>query len=198
MNKYYRDIILIGIYGFCVVCQLIFSSYLINKKNDLTDILQNYKNIDVCRNDAIYRLNNGELINNTMAILISGSIIIGSFIILFFYKILSKRNDYEILNDSVNSYNSPNSSERNESIISRKLITLEKFDMTIHMIFIMSIICFVICNGIQFVFQINNISDSCIHYIDNRINNFYTIYKFMTIIDFMTSYALFFVIPCFL
>jgi hypothetical protein len=195
MNKYYRDIILIGIYGFCVVCQLIFSSYLINKKNDLTDILQNYKNIDVCKNDAIYRLNNGELINNTMAILISSSIIIGSFIMLFFYKILSKRNDYQTLDDSLNSLNS---SEQNESIISRKLITLEKFDMTIHMIFIMSIICFVICNGIQFVFQINNISESCIHYIDNRIENFYTIYKFMTCIDFMTSYALFFIIPCFI
>jgi hypothetical protein len=133
-----------------------------------------------------------------MAILISSSIIIGSFIILFFYKILSKRNDYQTLDDSLNSLNSLNSSEQNESIISRKLITLEKFDMTIHMIFIMSIISFIICNGIQFVFQINNISEACIHYIDNRIDNFYTIYKFMTCIDFMTSYALFFIIPCFI
>ena len=64
MNKYYRDIILIIIYGFCVVCQLTFSSYIINKKDNISDILQNYKNISECKNDAIYRLNNGELINN--------------------------------------------------------------------------------------------------------------------------------------
>lgn len=184
MNKYYRDIILIGIYGCCVISQLVFSSYLINKKDNLAEILKNYKNISVCKNDAIYRLNNGELINNTLAILISSSIIIGSFIILFFYKILSKKSEYQILDD--------------ESNISRKLITLEKIDMTIHIVFIMSIICFVICNGIQFVLQLNNISESCLTYIDNNLDNFYTIYKFMTCIDFMSSYALFFVLPCFI
>lgn len=190
MNRYYRDIILIGIYGFCLISQLVFSSYLINKKEDLTGLLQNYKNISVCKNDAIYRLNNGELINNTMAILISSSVIIGSFITIFFYKLLSKRNDYQTLDDSSNSHN--------ESIISRKLITLEKFDITIHIIFIMSILCFVICNGIQFVFQINNISDICLKYIDNHLDNFYIIYKFMTCTAFMASYALFFIIPCFI
>ena len=122
MNKYYRDIILIGIYGCCVISQLVFSSYLINKKDNLAEILKNYKNISVCKNDAIYRLNNGELINNTLAILISSSIIVGSFITLFFYKILSKKYEYQILDD--------------ESIISRKLITSEKIDMTIHIVFI--------------------------------------------------------------
>jgi len=192
MNKYYRDIILIGIYGFCVISQLIFSSYLVNKKDNLAEILKNYKNISVCKNDAIYRLNNGELINNTLAILISSSMIIGSFIILFFYKILSKRFEYQILDDTLNS------SEKNQSIISRKLITTEKIDMTIHIVFIMSIVCFIICNGIQFVLQLNNISEPCLKYIDNNLDNFYTIYKFMTCIDFMTSYALFFVLPCFI
>ena len=63
-------------------------------------LLENYKNISECKNDAIYRLNNGELINNTLAILISSSLIIGSFITLFFYKILSKRFDYKTLDDS--------------------------------------------------------------------------------------------------
>lgn len=184
MNKYYRDIVLIGIYGFCVISQLIFSSYLINKKNNLTEILKDYKNISACKNDAIYRLNNGELINNTLAILISSSMIIGSFIVLFFYKILSKRFEYQTLDD--------------ESIISRKLITSEKIDMTIHIVFIMSIICFIICNGIQFVLQLNNISEPCLKYIDNNLDNFYTIYKFMTCIDFISSYALFCVLPCFI
>jgi len=188
MNKYYRDIILIIIYGLCVVCQLTFSSFIINKKNDLSDILENYKNISECKNDAIYRLNNGELINNTLAILISSSLIIGSFITLFFYKILSKRFDYKTLDDS----------DENNGIISRRLITSEKIDITIHIIFIMAVICFVICNGIQFVLQLNNINELCLKYIDYRLDGFYIIYKFMTCIDFMTSYALFFVLPCFI
>ena len=196
MNKYYRDNILIGIYGICVLSQLVFSSYLINKKYDLIEILQNYKNISVCKNDSIYilnTLNNGELINNTFAILISSSIIIGSFIIIFFYKIffdkiILNRNDYQLLDNTFDQ----------NSIITRKLITFEKFDMTMHIIFIMSIICFIICNAIQFIFQLNNISDKCLHYIDNYLDNFYLIYKIMIYMDFMTSYVLLFVLPCFL
>jgi len=190
MYKIIRDISIILIYGFGLLCQLIFSSYLINKKDDLENILQNYENITECKNNAIYRLKNGSLMNNTVAILISGSIICCSFIILTLYKFLSKRYDYIRLNDDL--------SDNSKSIITNKLIPTERFELTINIIFIASILCFMICNGIQFVLQLNNINKNCLEYIDKHINSFYVIYSFMKCISFLTSYTIFFVIPCFL
>lgn len=190
MSKLIRDIIIIIIYGFGLFCQIIFSSFLINKKDDLEYLLENYKNISECKNDAIYRLNNGSLINNTIAILISGSLICASFIGLILFNFLSKRYNYQTLDDSLNN--------KNDSIISRKLISSERFDMTINMVFIASILCFIICNGIQFILQLNNIDKDCLQYIDKKIDNFYVIYSFMTCTSFLTSYTIFIVLPCFI
>lgn len=192
MSAYIRDILLIIIYGFCVLTQLTFSSYIVYNKDNLGTILFNYKNITECKNSAIYRLNNGSLINNSFAIIISSSIIIGSFIILIINKFISKRYEYESLN---NYFVNKNDSG---GIISRKLLSREKYDMAIHLIFIMGIIGFVICNGIQFILQLNNIDEQCLDYINDKLNNFYVIYKFMSCISFLGSYALFFVVPCFI
>ena len=189
MSKIIRDIIVIGIYGFGLFCQLVFSSFFINKKNDLEDILINYKNITECKDSAIYRLNNGSLINNTIAILISGCLICTSFIGIFLFKFLSKRYDYQTLDDNLNN--------KNNSIISHKLIPIERFDLTINIIFIASILCFIICNMIQFVLQLNNIDKNCLEYIDKKIEKFYNIYSFMTCTSFLTSYTIFIVLPCF-
>jgi len=195
MSVYIRDIILIILYGFFVISQLTFSSYLIHNKDNLENILFNYKNIRECKNSAIYRLNNGSLINNSFSIMISSSIIIGSFILIMINKIINKfilnKYEYESLNDFDTNKNINN-------IISGNLIPREKYDMTIQIIFIMGIICFIVCNGIQFVLQLNNIDESCLHYIDNKLDNFYVIYKFMTTVAFFSSYALFFIVPCFL
>ena len=188
-SKYIRDIIVIVIYTFVLISQLSFSSYLINNKDNLEFILENYKNITECKNNAIYRLNNGSLINNTLAILISSCIIVGSFLLISINYYISQKYQYESLD---------NSFETTNSIISRKIIPREKYDLTIHLIFIMSIICFIICNGIQFVLQLNNIGEECLKYIDNKLTNFYLIYKFMTCTSFIASYALFFIMPMFI
>jgi hypothetical protein len=190
MNKYVRDISLIIIYGFGLICQIVFSSYLIDKKDDLEDILMNYKNITECKDSAIYRLNNGSLINNTIAILISGCLICASFMSILLFKFLSKRYEYQTLDDTID--------DKNNSIITRKLIPTERFDLTINVIFIASILCFIICNCIEFILQLNNIDKNCLEYIDKKIENFYTIYSFMTCTSFLTSYTIFLIIPCFL
>ena len=189
MNKYIRDILLIGIYGCILICQLSFSAYLINKKDKISEILHNYKNITECKNDAIYRLKDGALIDNTMAILVSSSVVIGSFLLIIFNKyILNKyvsKTDYESLN-------------YDDGFIKHKLINIDKYDMAIHIIFIMAILCFIISSGIQFVFQLNNISHNCLYYIDKNIDNFYVVYEFMICTTFISSYALLFIMPCFL
>jgi hypothetical protein len=188
MNIYIRDIILIGIYTIILILQLSFASYFIDKKNDIENILINYKYIEQCKNSAIYRLNNGSMMNNIIAIIISSSIIIGSFLMIILNKFISNRYEYESLDNTI---------KFSDSIISRNLVPREKYNMAIHLIFIMGIICFVICNGIQFVLQLNNINDLCLDYINDRLDNFYVIYKIMTCISFMASFALFFIIPCF-
>jgi hypothetical protein len=191
MNKYVRDMILIFVYGFFVISQLSCSSYFINKKNSIVDILYNYKNISVCHNDSIYRLNDGTLINNILAVLISSCIIIGTFILLIINNFIDNyysRYGYKPLDGFDNLEN---------SIITNKLMPRDKYDLAIHIIFIMSIICFIVCNGIQFVLQLNNIDDNCLHYIDDKLNNFYVLYKFMLTISFFASYGLFFIIPVF-
>jgi hypothetical protein len=188
-SKYIRDFILISIYTFILISQLSFSSYIINNKDNLEIILENYKNITECKNDAIYRLNNGTMINNTTAILISSCIIIGSFLLILINYYISQKYQYEILD---------NNFEKNNSLISRRLIPREKYDLAIHLIFIMSIICFIVCNGIQFILQLNNISQQCVKYIDYKLTNFYVIYNFMTCTSFIASYALFCIVPCFI
>lgn len=193
MNKYIRDIILIILYGFFVISQLSCGAFIIDKKEYLENILYNYKNISECKNDAIYRLNNGALINNSLAILISSSIIIGTFLLLVINDYLNKyydklsRNEYTSLDDT-----------NKESIITKQLMPRDKYDLAIHIIFICSIICFIVCNGIQFVLQLNNIDDNCLKYINDRIDNFYGIYKYMLTISFFASYGLLFIIPMFL
>jgi hypothetical protein len=191
MNIYIRDIILIGIYTIILILQLSLASYFIDKKNDIENILINYKYIEQCKDSAIYRLNNGSMMNNIIAIIISSSIIIGSFLMIILNKFISNRYEYESLDN--NFLNIKNT----DSIISRNLVPREKYNMAIQLIFIMGIICFVICNGIQFVLQLNNINDLCLDYINDRLDNFYVIYKFMTCISFMASFALIFIIPCF-
>ena len=184
-----RDILLITIYGFFIIVQLSLSSYIIYNEDKLSEILK-YKNITECTNNAIYRLDNGTLIHNSLAIIISSSIIIGSFILIIIDKYIPNRHVYKSLDDTI--------INQSNSIISTKIISREKYDITLHNIFIMSIISFIVCNAIQFILQIDNINDICLYFIDSKLNKFYVIYKNMTFISFFASYALIFIILCFL
>ena len=187
MNYYIRDILIIILYGCLIITQLSFSSFLIDKKNNLMDILHNYNNITECKNDAIYRLRDGALIDISMAIIVSSSVIIGSSILLLINKYILSKRKYISLADI-----------DNPPFLINQFVNKDRYDTTINIIFIMSIMCFIISNGIQFVLQLNNISESCLTYINSHIDNFYVIYKFMTCTSFMASYALFFIIPCFM
>ena len=187
MNYYIRDILIITFYGFIMILQLSFSSFLIDKKNNLMDILYNYNNITDCKNDAIYRLRDGALTVISMAIIVSSSVIIGSCILLLINKYILSKKEYISLGDIDNT-----------PFLINQFVNKDKYDTTINIIFIMAIICFIISNGIQFILQLNNISDKCLIYINSRIDNFYVIYKIMTCTSFLASYALFFIIPCFI
>ena len=183
MNYNIHNILLFTIFGFIFVCQLIFSAFIINKKDQLSEILYNYKNITECKNDSIYRLKNGSLIDNTMAILVSSFVIISSYVLIIFNKYIL-RTKYKLLNQD------------DISIKTQQIINIDKYNLTIDIIFIMAILCFVISSGIQFIFQLENISDICLQYINIQINNFFIIYKFMICTTFAASYALLFLIPC--
>ena len=82
--------------------------------------------------------------------------------------------------------------------IQRNIIKKEIYKLTINILFISSIIVFIVCNGVQFVLQLNNISDICLHEIDKYIHNFYVVYKLMLCISFFSSYSLFFIVPLFI
>lgn len=186
MNHYIRDSLIILIYSCILVIQLSFSSFMINKSSDINNILQNYQNISDCKNDAIYRLKDGSLIEIALAIIISSSLIITSFLLIVFSKYKKQNNNYEILDNY------------NTGIINSYIINRDLFDMTINIIFIMAVLCFIISNGIQFILQLNNISNACLTYIDKYIDNFYVIYKIQTCTSFFASFALFFILPCFI
>jgi hypothetical protein len=173
------------------VSQISFSAFIINKSSNINDILINYKNIDECAHDAIYRLQNGSLIEIALAILISGSIIIGSYIFILINKYIKQNNNYQILDNY-------NTGIINTGIINTRIINKDVFDMTINIIFVMAIISFIISNGVQFILQLNNISNACLLYINNHVQNFFIIYKFGTCVSFIASYALFFIVPCFI
>ena len=187
MNYYIRDILIITCYSVIIITQLSFSSFIIDKKNNLMDILHNYENITDCKNDAIYRLRDGALIDISMAIIVSSAVIIGSCILFLINKYIILKKEYISLGDIDNT-----------PLLINQFVNKDRFDATINMIFIMANICFIISNGIQFILQLNNISNKCLTYINSHIDNFYVIYKIMTCTSFMASYSLFFIIPCFI
>ena len=102
------------------------------------DILHNYENITDCKNDAIYRLRDGALIDISMAIIVSSAVIIGSCILFLINKYIILKKEYISLGDIDNT-----------PLLINQFVNKDRFDATINMIFIMANICFIISNGIH-------------------------------------------------
>ena len=184
MYKYVRDIIIITIYSLVLLCQLAFSSYILYNKNNITNTLINYQNISYCKNDSIYRLQNGSLNKLSLLVFVSCIYIIITFLALLINKKLIKK-DYESLNDHDFDHDLDNN-----DIIIPNLLNKYNYNSPLYLFFIIFIICFITCNGIQYVLQVNNISIDCIKYIDNYVHNFYIIYQCIQICSFISSYCL--------
>ena len=158
--------------------------------------MKNITEIEICKHDNIDRLDNGNLYNNTLAILISGLAIIGFFIMIMINKLIDKRKYYIY---PIFRYDNLNQiPDENTGLITNHIIKTEIYELTINILFITSIIVFIVCNGIEFVLQLNNISNTCLYEINKHINNFYVIYKLMLCISFFSSYSLFFIAPLFI
>ena len=70
-----------------------------------------------------------------------------------------------------------------------------KFNTILLIIFVLAVLSFIILNAIQFVYQLNNIKESCLNKINENNTGFYAMYKLMLTIAFFSSYALLFIIP---
>ena len=208
MDKNIRDWIIIILYTYFILNQIACTSYIINQSTDINRIMKNITEIEICKNDKINRLDNGNLYNNTLAILISGTAIIGFFIMNMINKLIDKQKyniypnfnyDNDNNNDNINDNDNINAiHNENTGLITRNIIKKEIYKLTINILFISSIIVFIVCNGVQFVLQLNNISDTCLQEIDKYIHNFYVVYKLMLCISFFSSYSLFFIVPLFI
>jgi len=198
MNKDIRDWIIIIVYTYFIINQIACSSYIINQTDDINKIMENITKLEICKDDNINRLDNGNLYNNTLAILISGTAIIGFFILLMINKFIDKKYNIYPNNNYDNYHNITEQSDENTGLITKNIIKKETYELAINILFISSIIVFIVCNGVEFVLQLNNISDTCLREIDKHINNFYVVYKLMLTIAFFSSYSLFFIIPLFI
>lgn len=198
MNKNIRDLIIIILYTYFIINQIVCSSYIIHHSYDINKIMKNITEIEICKNDNINRLDNGNLYNNTLAILISGTSIIGFFIMLIINKFINKKYNIYPNNNYHNIIEQTEQTNENTGLIIKNIIKKETYELAINILFIFSIIVFIVCNGVDFILQLNNISEICLHEIDKYINNFYVVYKLMLTIAFFSSYSLFFIIPLFI
>jgi hypothetical protein len=198
MNKNIRDWIIIILYTYFIINQIVCSSYIIHQSYDINKIMKNITEIEICKNDNINRLDNGNLYNNTLAILISGTSIIGFFIMLIINKFINKKYNIYPNNNYNNITEQTEQTNENTGLIIKNIIKKETYELAINILFIFSIIVFIVCNGVEFILQLNNISDICLHEIDKYINNFYVVYKLMLTIAFFSSYSLFVIIPLFI
>ena len=181
MYKYLRDIIIITTYSLVLICQFSFSSFIIYNKNNIINTLINYQNISACKNDSIYRLQNGSLNMLSVFIFACSIFIVITFISFLIIKIL-------IEYGSLNNIDLDNDLDNNDIIIPT-LLNKSNYKLCSYLLFIIFILCFIICNGFQYVLQINNISVDCIKYIDNYVDNFYIIYQSIIICSFISSYC---------
>jgi len=190
MLTYIRDAFVIGIYSFIIISQLISTSYIIDNIDNINNILDNNTFMLHCNNDGINKLNDGSLLKNTMALLITSTLLIGSFIMIMINKILNKRRI---------KYNINKTEETEETgLINNNIININMYEHSINTIFIMSIISFIITSIIQYLLQSINVDDSCIDLINNNIKYFYVFYKLMQTVSFFVLVSLFIITPLYI
>mgnify|MGYP000886214299 CR=1 FL=1 len=193
MLTYIRDAFVIGIYSFIIISQLISTSYIIDNIDNINNILDNNTFMLHCNNDGINKLNDGSLLKNTMALLITSSLLIGSFIMIMINKILNKRR----INKNLNNLDNINKTEET-GLINNNIININMYEHSINTIFIISIISFIITSIIQYLLQSINVDDSCIDLINNNIKYFYVFYKLMQTVSFFVLLSLFIITPLYI
>jgi hypothetical protein len=172
-----KEIIFYGLYATFMIIQIITSSYIIHNKNNINYINYNTKE---CMGNSD-KLNT--TINISLGILISDCSIIILFIMCYFSNKLINKTDENL-----------SLLHNTELFREFKLNIYQKFNLIFNSFFVISVITFIILNGIQFIYQLM-IDNTCISDIDRCINGFYIIYKLMLSIAFFSSYALFIMIP---
>jgi hypothetical protein len=173
MNK---EFIFYGIYTLFIIIQITTSSYFIH----------NYNNYDLTPNEcnnmnspfySIYIISKGML---TTAI----AIILTFILFLYADKFINKsEEEITLLNNNLT------------KIKEMKLSIYTKFYITIQLLFVLAVLSFIILNGVDFVYQLNNIDEKCLNKINENNNGFYVLYKLMLTIAFLSSYGLFIIIP---
>lgn len=177
----YKELILYGLYTSFIIIQIITSSFMIYHKDDYNFT---YDECNTSQNII------DKIINVSIGILSTAICIFITFIMYYIScQVLNKKEEQENL--LVNQ-------ETHNFIICFKQIRKNiyiRFNIILLIIFILSVLSFIILNGIQFVYQVNNISDLCLNKINNNISGFYSIYKLMLTISFFASYSLLFILP---
>lgn len=176
-----KELIIYGLYTSFILIQIITSSFLIYHKGGYNFTYEECKNsqnvLDI-------------VLSISIGILITGICIFIAFIMYYIScKILDKNEEQQnlLVNTQTNNFM--------HKIKEIKKNIYIKFNMTFLVIFVLSILSFIILNGVQFVYQLNNISESCLNKINDNVSGFYSIYKLMLTISFFASYCLFFIVP---
>jgi hypothetical protein len=177
----YIELILYGLYTSFIIIQIITSSFIIYHKDEYNFTY------DECKNsNNIFDI----IISIATGILSTGICIFITFIMYYIScKIIDKNEEQQNLlvhRETANFMINFKEIRKNIYI---------KFNMILLVIFVLSVLSFIILNGIQFIYQLNNISNSCLNKINNNVIGFYPIYKLMLTISFFASYSLFFIIP---
>lgn len=189
-----RDTIIISIYSGLIILELLSSFFLIHNKNNIINYIEfNNTFIDRCKDSNINK-NYDNIFNNTLAILINIFIIFTTFISMIINKYKNKRRIYNIKYQNDLEYDGL---LLNKGIIKKELINDETINITINILFVLSIISYIIINIIQFIYQINNVDMYCIKLINNSVNNFYIIYNLLSCVS-LISIILFFIIGIFI
>lgn len=177
----YKELIIYGLYTSFIIIQIITSSFIIYHKDEYDFIYEECKNSE-----------------NVLDIVISISIGILTTSICIFITFIMYYISCKILDKNEEQQNLLINSETNNFMMSFKEIRKNiyiKFNVVLLIIFVLSVLSFIILNGTQFIYQLNNISDSCLNKINDNITGFYPIYKLMLTISFFASYSLFFIMP---
>jgi hypothetical protein len=161
--EYFRNILTIGFYSIFITLELICTSFLIDNKESIKNILKNETFRTQCNSDKINTFDDGVLYENTFAFLIMLSIMIGVALInIINYRKNSKKVTYE---------------EESKPLLN--IIKIDRIELTFNIILIMSIIGVFVLNITQLIFQLYNVSTKCIELIDNNINGFMIVYSLL-------------------
>ena len=175
--RYFRNILIVGLYSIFITLELVCTSFLIDNTESIKNILKNETFQEKCNLDRINTFDNGVLYENTFAFLIMLSVMVGMILINILY--YNKKSNIIPYNKKSNiiPYNIEEEEEESKPLLN--IIKLERIELTFNIILIMSIIGVFALNVTQFIFQLYNVSISCIELIDDNLDGFLVVYSLL-------------------